>query len=145
MHGFSLPTQQFSVMTERLQKSVFAGTNFGEIIFALRQMRGLSQRQLAKLAHIPPSSLSEIETNRRAPPPIARVKEIGAALRLLENEQIQLIGLAERERNRLGTKVKKNTPRHVADLIREIAGVADQLSQANVQTIREKVSETVMK
>ncbi|WP_349817213.1 helix-turn-helix transcriptional regulator [Acidovorax sp. SUPP2539] len=132
-------------MAKRLQVSDFSAGHFGEALFELRQRQCLSQRQLAELVQISPSLLSEIENTRRPPPPVAKVRAIGRALKLTEAEQRCLIAYAERERVRLGLRVTKNTPQHVADLLREIAGLARELSPDQVLMIKKNLMEEIMK
>lgn len=132
-------------VAEKLQRSPLTEASFGGLLFELRRMRCVSQRELAKLAHLSPSVVSEIENTRRAPPPLDKVIAIGRALRLAPIEQSRLIQFAELERTRLGLRIKKSTPIHVADLLREIASLAGQLSPAQVQMIKQNLAEAIMK
>lgn len=146
VHFYTGPSLGVRAVAEQLQRlSAVPEPNFGGLLFELRQRRCLSQRELARLAHIPPSWLSEIENTRRAPPPLAKVRAIGLALQLPLNEQFRLIECAQAERAGLGIRVKTGTPRHVADLIRLIARLADELSPAQVSEIHRNLEEATMK
>ncbi|WP_162241049.1 helix-turn-helix transcriptional regulator [Acidovorax sp. Leaf78] len=127
-----------------MQNSTTIPRCFGELLYDLRQRSCLSQKQLAKLAKLPASSISEIENTRRAPPPLAKVRAIGQALQLPQNEQRRLAEFAQAERVALGLRVSKGTPTHVASLLRDIAALGGQLSPAQVSIIQKNL-ESIMK
>ncbi|MDP2233791.1 MAG: hypothetical protein Q8K89_09155, partial [Actinomycetota bacterium] len=53
--------------------------------------------------------------------------------------------IASEQRVLLGTKVGRNTPVHVAELIRDIARLGHQLTDRQVATIRSNLTEARMK
>jgi transcriptional regulator with XRE-family HTH domain len=118
---------------------------FGALLFELRQKRQLSQRQLAQRAGLAPSVVSELENTRRAPPTARVVGALSRALRVSPDECRLLAEVAEQERRGIGLKVGKTTPQHVADLLRDIAGLSHLLSPSQVSSVRAHLSEVSMK
>lgn len=125
--GFSCPTK-----------------SFGALLFLARRARQHSLRQLADKAGVSASAINEIENGRRLPPNSAVVAKLARALQLPSEEEQLLSALAQQERNGLGLRVARTTPRHVADLLRDIACLGPQLSPAQVRSIRQTL-EVAMK
>ena len=71
---------------------------FGEYLQILRQSKGITVRQLGEMVTVSPSHISNIENGRRKPPKGEVLKSIVRALGLTEDEERQLIFLAENER-----------------------------------------------
>lgn len=109
---------------------------FGALLFKLRERAFVSQRRLAAVVDLPASMISEIENGRRPPPPEKYVRSIGLAIKVSSNEQTTLSGLAALERQSLGLRIGKATPKHVAALLRDIASMSHQLSPEQAKTIR---------
>lgn len=78
------------------------------------------------------------------PPSGKVVAALVKALRATPFEWQLLAEAAEQERTGLGLKVGKKTPRHVAELLREIATLSHQLSPAKVQSLRVVLGEVSM-
>lgn len=104
----------------------------------------MSQRELARKAGIAPSILSETENERRVAPTSDKVDAICDALLATDNERQVLHRLAVINRQARGLKVGRETPRHVAELLREIARMAPQLSCRQVAAIRSSLKEAAM-
>lgn len=113
--------------------------DFGAELYALRVRRGMSQRQLASTAKLSPSTVSEVENGRRAPPCLAVVKRLSAALGLVPDEQLQFRMLAEQGRKALGLRISSKIPKEVSDLIREIALSSDRLTKSQIHQIRKNL------
>lgn len=113
-----------------------ASITFGALLFQLRERAFVSQRRLAATVGLPASMVSEIENSRRPPPPDKYVLSIGRALKASSSEQATLSDLAARERQSLGLKIGKTTPKHVASLLRDIACMSHQLSPTQANNIR---------
>ncbi|MBB6559268.1 transcriptional regulator with XRE-family HTH domain [Acidovorax soli] len=118
---------------------------FGALIFDLRQKLGMSQRELALRARVPPSVVCELENSRRLPPNDRTVNALAHALQAKPLEAQKLTEAASRERAAIGLKVAKATPRHVAELLRDIAALGNQLSHAQTRTLRAALQEVAMK
>jgi transcriptional regulator with XRE-family HTH domain len=118
-----------------------APTQFGEAMFRLRTRSCLSQRELARRARIAPSIVSETENDRRGAPTPEKLDAICAALTATDSERALLHRLAAIDRQARGLKVGRTTPRHVADLLREIARMAPNLSHRQVAAIRTSLRE----
>jgi len=116
-------------------------TTFGALLFQLRERAFVSQRRLATVVGLPPSMISEIENGRRLPPLEKYVLSIGHALKASPSEQTALSDLAAQERQSLGLKIGKATPKHVASLLRDIAYLSHQLSPAQASSIRAQLLE----
>lgn len=119
-------------------------SHFGELMYDLRSRNCMSQRELARRAGIAPSILSETENERRVAPTPDKVDAICNALRATDIEREALHRLAAIDRQSCGLKVGRETPRHVADLLREIARMAPQLSCRHVAAIRSSLKEAAM-
>lgn len=120
-----------------------AAKRFGELLYEERHRLGLSLRQLAEKARIPASALSELENGRRLPPDCAVVAKLAIALQLPPEKEQRLTALALQERTGLGLRVARTTPRHVADLLRDIACMGPLLSPAQVRSIRHTLEVTM--
>lgn len=118
--------------------------SFGELLFLARSSRNHSLRQLAGKADVSASVISELENGRRLPPNGAVVSKLARALQLPSEEELLLSSLALRERTGLGLRIARSTPRHVADLLRDIACMGQKLSPAQVRSIRQTL-EVAMK
>lgn len=118
---------------------------FGELLYEFRQKLGVSQRQLALTSGVTPSLISEVENGRRAPPCTKTVEALCDALALKTADRQRLTQIASEQRELLGTKVGRNTPVHVAELIRDIARLGHQLTDRQVATIRSNLTEARMK
>lgn len=118
---------------------------FGALIFELRQKCQLSQRKLAQRAGLAPSVVSQIENSRRSPPTPKVVDALSQVLRASPTEYRLLVEVAEQERIGIGLRVGKATPRHVADLLRDIAGLSHLLSPSQVSSVRALLAEVTMK
>lgn len=119
--------------------------DFGAALFTLRNARGLTQRALAHRAQIAISVLSESENGRRRPPPEATVLRLCTALNATGSECQELCRLADLDRMSIGLRVSRSTPRHVADLLRDISRIGHQLSTRQVAAIRIRLTEVAMK
>lgn len=119
-------------------------SSFGELLFLLRSRRRLSLRSLAERAGVTASLISEFENARRPPPAKPAVTRLAQALELSPDDTQRLAELALQERSGMGLRVARSTPRHVADLLRDIAGIGQQLSPAHVRSIRQSL-EVAMK
>jgi transcriptional regulator with XRE-family HTH domain len=122
-----------------------AGVDFGAALFALRMARGLSQRDLAREAGVAISVLSATENGRRRPPTEGTVQKLCDALDASKCERTHLHRLAALERLSIGLRVSRRTPRHVADLLRDISRIGHQLSVRQVAVIRCSLTEVAMK
>ena len=83
------------------------------------------------------SLLSEFENARRLPPGMPLVSKLAQALDLTSKDAQVFTTLALQERGGIGLRVARSTPRHVADLLRDIACAGQQLSPAQVRSIRQ--------
>jgi transcriptional regulator with XRE-family HTH domain len=122
---------------------VRSDTSFGEVLFSARRARQLSLRQLAHMAGVSASATNEFENCRRPPPNGAVVAKLARALQLSPEQEQLLSSLAKRERTGLGLRVARSTPRHVADLLRDISCLSQQLSPAQVRSIRQTLEVTM--
>lgn len=125
--------------------SPIAGVDFGAALFALRMARGLTQRDLARRAGVAISVLSATENGRRRPPTERTVQKLCDALDASKSERAHLHRLADLERQSIGLRVSRRTPRHVADLLRDISRIGHQLSVRQVAAIRCSLTEVAMK
>lgn len=117
-------------------------THFGTAIFELRTSCGLTQRQLGKLAGLQPSAVSDIENLRRPPPRQEQVAALSRALNCDERSDHRLHDLARAERRAThGLRISRNTPRRVAQLLRDIALRAENLSDRHVAALRAQLRE----
>lgn len=114
-----------------------ASGSFGELLFLARRSRQLSLRQLAEKANVVASIVSEYENARRPAPSETVVIRLANALNLPHDEANRLATLANQERTAIGLRVARTTPSHVAELLRDIAGMAQRLSPAQVRSIRQ--------
>lgn len=121
-----------------------AATHFGELMYHLRTRGCMSQRELARRACIAPSILSETENERRIAPTPEKVDAICDALRASDIERTALHRLAVVDRQACSLKIGRETPGHVAELLREIARMAPQLSCRHVAAIRSSLREAAM-
>lgn len=118
-----------------------SSNSFGALLFQLRERTYLSQRKLAVVIGLPASVISEIENGRRPPPPEKYVISMGRALKVSPCEKNSLSELAALERQSLGLRIGKATPKHVAALLRDIACMSHQLSPEQTTTIRTQLQE----
>lgn len=118
---------------------------FGELLFQLRVERGLTQRQLGRESGIGHTAISETENGRRQPLSSNALDRVCWALDLPPELAQELRRLADSERTTLGLRVAKTTPRHVAELLREITRLSHQLSATHVAALRSSLKELVMK
>lgn len=118
-----------------------ASITFGAQLFTLRERAFVSQRRLARMVGLPASMMSQIENGRRSPPSQKYVLSIGVALKVSPSEQATLSELAALERQSLGLRIGKATPKHVAALLRDIAAMSHQLSPEQAKTIRTRLLE----
>ncbi|WP_209800161.1 MULTISPECIES: helix-turn-helix domain-containing protein [Delftia] len=112
-------------------------SSFGELLFLLRSRQRLSLRSLGKRARVTASLISEFENARRPPPASPTVTRLAQALELSRSETQRLAELASQQRSGMGLRVARATPRHVADLLRDIACLGQDLSPAQVRSIRQ--------
>lgn len=63
-----------------MKRGVNMSQNLSEKISKFRKERGYSQNELAKLADIPQSAISEIETGNRENPGVLTIKKLAKAL-----------------------------------------------------------------
>ncbi|RID97156.1 helix-turn-helix domain-containing protein [Simplicispira hankyongi] len=112
---------------------------FGELLFVLRSRQRMTLRCLAEKANMAASLVSEFENARRPPPGELVVSRLTQALELPPDEALLLATLASQERGGIGLRVARATPRHVADLLRDIACMGQQLSPAQVRSIRQSL------
>lgn len=113
-------------------------------MYQLRTRNCMSQRELARKANIAASILSETENGRRVAPTSGKVDAICDGLGATDIERTALHRLAVIDRQACGLKVGRQTPRHVAELIREIARMAPLLSCRHVAAIRSSLREAAM-
>ena len=111
--------------------------SFGEFLFLARRRQALSLRQLAEKSAMTASLLSEFENARRLPPGMPLVSKLAQALDLTSKDAQVFTTRALQERGGIGLRVARSTPRHVADLLRDIACMGQQLSPAQVRSIRQ--------
>lgn len=119
-------------------------SSFGELLFLLRSKQQLSLRSLGESSGVTASLISEFENSRRPPPAKPVVTRLAQALGLSPRDTQRLAELASQERSGMGLRVARSTPRHVADLLRDIACIGQQLSPAHVRSIRQSL-EVAMK
>lgn len=112
-------------------------SSFGELLFLLRSRQRLSLRSLGERAGVTASLISEFENARRPPPAKPAVTRLAEALELSLRDTQRLAELAAQERSGMGLRVARATPRHVADLLRDIACMSQKLSPAQVRSIRQ--------
>ena len=108
---------------------------FGAEVFALRQALRLTQRALAKAASISPNYLSEIENEKRPPPPPDVCWRLVNALGAEDGVRRRLMEASGDERKMLGTRVARSAPEHVGQLIDNITRLGPRLSKADAQRI----------
>ncbi|WP_088279064.1 helix-turn-helix domain-containing protein [Ideonella sp. A 288] len=119
--------------------------SFGAILFDARTRRALTQRELARRAGVAFSIVSEIENGRRPPPSGEVLHRLSWALGPNAPEADLLKHAARAERQSLGLRISRATPRHVADLLRDISRLGHQLSTRQVAAIRTSLTEEAMK
>lgn len=119
--------------------------SFGALLYELRQRLDVSQRRLAHLVCQPHSIICDLENSRRLPPNEDAVRAIALALEATPADAEALRDAALRERAAIGLKVARATPRHVADLLKEIAALSQQLSQTQTRALRQHLREVSMK
>ena len=67
---------------------------FGSFLEQKRKEKGMTMRQFADLIPMSAPYLSDIEKNRRNPPPIDKLNRIAEVLCLTEEENIEMLNLA---------------------------------------------------
>ncbi|WP_082604086.1 MULTISPECIES: helix-turn-helix domain-containing protein [unclassified Acidovorax] len=119
--------------------------SFGALIYELRLRLDVSQRWLALRVRQPHSIICDLENSRRLPPSEEAVRAIAQALEATPADAEELLEAAFRERAAIGLKVARATPRHVAELLREIAALSHQLSQTQTRSLSQHLQEVSMK
>lgn len=122
-----------------------APLSFGRLLAELRQARGMSQKTLAFQARVAASTLSELENRRRPPPPESTVLALCQALKASAEEQRMLIRLADEARAGIGVRVSRTMPAHVAQLLRELAGLSHRLSPTETRSLQLYAKDLAMK
>ena len=115
---------------------------FGAQLFQHRIRRGLSQEQVARLAGLSKSYLSEMENGKRLPPPRRTAIRIAQAMELAQPEADSLIAAAVYERG--CAESDEELPTEVRQLIADIRSHAFQLPARVVLALHKKVREVVM-
>ena len=141
--GYRVPIELRDHEEESLHPQKTA-CSFGELLFLLRSKQRLSLRSLGERAGVTASLISEFENARRPPPAKPAVTRLAQALELSQRDTLRLVELASQERSGMGLRVARSTPRHVAELLRDIACIGQQLSPAHVRSIRQSL-EVAMK
>jgi transcriptional regulator with XRE-family HTH domain len=72
--------------------------SFGSLLYTLRKRLCITQRDAAARCSISKAYFGELENSKRAPPPLARVKKMGAALGASDQELTSLCVVARTER-----------------------------------------------
>jgi transcriptional regulator with XRE-family HTH domain len=117
-------------------------THFGTALFELRATRGLTQRRLGKLSGLQPSAVSDLENLRRPPPREEQVAALSRALTCDVHQDLLLHSLARAERRAThGLRISRRTPPRVAQLLRDIALIAERLSDRHVAALRAQLRE----
>ena len=101
--------------------------NIGEVIAEAREKKGLSQRQLAKLAKINNSELSKIESGVRKEPSPKILRKISNVLDVNYSDLMYMIGL--------GIEVSPLNP-FIKDYYSKLKG--DELNEAEVNVLGNK-------
>ena len=101
--------------------------NIGEVIAEAREKKGLSQRQLAKLANINNSELSKIESGVRKEPSPKILRKISNVLDVNYSDLMYMIGL--------GIEVSPLNP-FIKDYYSKLKG--DELNEAEVNVLGNK-------
>ena len=101
--------------------------NIGEVIAEAREKKGLSQRQLAKLANINNSELSKIESGIRKEPSPKILRKISNVLDVNYSDLMYMIGL--------GIEVSPLNP-FIKDYYSKLKG--DELNEAEVNVLGNK-------
>ena len=109
--------------------------NFGATLYDLRQERKLTQAELAQTAKLTSSYYSELENSRRFPPTTVVIERLAIALKLSKLELNDLQAKAKRERSKM-VRVSKDMPGELAELIRELSQVGDELTSEQIMQIR---------
>lgn len=99
----------------------------GEVIAEAREMKGLSQRQLAKIANINNSELSKIESGIRKEPSPKILRKISNVLDVNYSDLMYMIGL--------GIEVSPLNP-FIKDYYSKLKG--DELNEAEVNVLGSK-------
>ncbi len=81
-------------------------TNFGEFISEKRMANNLTLRKLAEMISISPTSLADIEHDRRNPMDLGKLEELAAVLGLSRDEKDEMYDLAGKKRNEVAPDVK---------------------------------------
>ena len=68
--------------------------NFGNFLEQKRKQKGMTMRKFAELIPMSAPYLSDIEKNRRNPPPIDKLNRIAEVLCLTDEEKIEMLNLA---------------------------------------------------
>lgn len=129
----------------RMNGARTAPLSFGRLLAELRQARGMSQKTLAFQARVAASTLSELENRRRPPPPESTVLALCQALKASAEEQRMLIRLADEARAGIGVRVSRTMPAHVAQLLRELAGLSHRLSPTETRSLQLYAKDLAMK
>lgn len=117
---------------------------FGTQVRALRRLKGMGLRELARIARISPTFLSKVEAGNGPPPTEARVRELARVLGVDEDELVVLSGRVPSEL----TRIIARHPREYVDLVRATQGLSierlrhvhsyvrwiSKASQANLRT-----------
>ncbi len=109
--------------------------NFGATLYDLRQQRKLTQVELAQTAKLTSSYYSELENSRRFPPTTVVIERLAIALKLSKLELNDLQAKAKRARSKM-VRVSKDMPGELAELIRDLSQVGDELTSEQIMQIR---------
>lgn len=109
-------------------------TPFGEKMRALRQARGVTQKEMAAALHISPAYLSALEHGRRGRPTAQLVRQICAYFALFWDEADQVARLAEVSHPRITVDTAGLSP-EATELANALAEKIDRLSRVQVRTL----------
>jgi transcriptional regulator with XRE-family HTH domain len=93
---------------------------FGEIIRSAREAKNLTQAQLAAEAGVTSAYISELENDRKMPPPYATTAVLAQALSLLADELWE-VAQAEREEYKRRSADRKKAALQIAFLKEELS------------------------
>jgi transcriptional regulator with XRE-family HTH domain len=109
-------------------------TPFGEKMRALRQARGVTQKDMAAALHISPAYLSALEHGRRGRPTAQLVRQICAYFELFWDEADQVARLAEVSHPRITVDTAGLSP-EATELANALAEKIERLSRVQVRTL----------
>lgn len=129
-------------VTSSSQESGLCPT-FGAQLYAKRTERGLTQAIVASRAGISASYLSELENDRRQPPRPTKTMRLAKALGLSDDEAFALArrAAAQREIRIRNEPCRGQLPRHVIELMADVASIGPLLSRRQLNAVRAHLTE----